>query len=243
MTDYGMKDSGARQEFETGARRDLQTGKGRPDLVPTLFIQRLAVVMEKGAEKYGDRNWEKGMPLSRYYASAQRHLMQAFDGDTDEDHLGQCAFNIAAFMWTLNEIVCGRLPHSLDDRPIPEQLPWDEPEGSWELMLGDKNRIHPDTAVQNLEGGSSMFDDDTYSLTPEGLAGLRSLEEANQKLRDAGLVECFDGVWRPASMPAGTRVQTPICEQKGEVIEPRPAVFDPRSPMQPPDREETGDWV
>ena len=115
--DFDMKDSGQRQEFETGARRDLQDGKGRPDLIPVLFIQRLARVMEQGAGKYGDRNWEKGMPLSRYYASAMRHMMQAFNGETDEDHLGQAAFNIAAFMWTQEMILDGVLPDALDDLP------------------------------------------------------------------------------------------------------------------------------
>lgn len=254
MTDYGMKDSGARQEFETGARRDLQTGKGRPDLIPTLFIQRLAVVMEKGAEKYGDRNWEKGMPLSRYYASAQRHLMQAFDGDTDEDHLGQCAFNVAAFMWTLNEIDTGRMPEHLDDRPFARDESGPLSTAGWIGQGTREDPIRPKRSPAEMDAAAYADDDeplpepdpytggfeaapspdDAYTATPAGqqllenLAGLDSLEAANQKLRDAGLVECFDGVWRPASMPVGTRIQTPICEQKGEVIEPRPAVFEPR---------------
>lgn len=250
MNDFGMKDSGARQEFETGARRDLQTGKGRPDLIPTLFIQRLAVVMEKGAEKYGDRNWEKGIPLARYYASAQRHLMQAFDGDTDEDHLGQCAFNVAAFMWTLNEIDCGRLPEHLDDRPFardaagPLSVSGWIGEGTLEDPIRPKKRTPAEmdevmyaaddeqdfTYINEMEATGEIQPDDTYSVTASGtqllegldedLAGLPSIEEANQKLRDAGMVECFDGVWRPRTMPEGTPVQTPIyCA---------PAVFEPR---------------
>lgn len=190
MSEFGMKDSGARQEFETGARRDLQTGKGRPDLIPTLFIQRLAVVMEKGAEKYGDWNWSKGMPLSRYYASAMRHLMQAFDGDQDEDHLGQCAFNVSAFMWTLNEVNCGRLPAELDDRQFdpsyygaPGHAVILDKLGSWELMPGDKNRTEPDDTrpeaprISTAEDGRITVEDDTYAVTPAGAQLLEGIDK------------------------------------------------------------------
>ena len=62
--DYDIKDSGKRSEFETGAVRDIQSGKGRFDLLPWDTIWALAKHFEKGCEKYGDRNWEKGIPLS-----------------------------------------------------------------------------------------------------------------------------------------------------------------------------------
>ena len=68
-----IKDSGVRQDFETGSRRDTRDGKGRYDLLPMRAIQRLARHFEGGAKKYGDRNWEKGQPISRYLDSALRH--------------------------------------------------------------------------------------------------------------------------------------------------------------------------
>ncbi|KKK94181.1 hypothetical protein LCGC14_2685460, partial [marine sediment metagenome] len=37
-----VKDSGKRQEFETGSVRDTQEGKGRYDLVSPIFVRRLA---------------------------------------------------------------------------------------------------------------------------------------------------------------------------------------------------------
>lgn len=113
MIDYITKDSGARETFETGARRDVRRGKGRYDLLPWWVIKRWALLMERGAEKYGDNNWKKGMPLPRYFDSAIRHLTAWYAGETDEDHLAACLFNVAAIMWTEGEINAGRLPESL----------------------------------------------------------------------------------------------------------------------------------
>jgi hypothetical protein len=112
-----IKDSGQRQEFGTGSVRDTEVGKGRPDLAPTLFLRRVFGWLEQGSGKYGDRNWERGQPLSRYYSSAMRHLMHAFDGDTSEDNEAAAAWNIMAFMWTREMIKLGVLPKELDDRP------------------------------------------------------------------------------------------------------------------------------
>ena len=90
-----VKDSGARQEFQTGSVRDTQEGKGRYDLISTKALRRLAVHYENGAKKYGDRNWEKGFPMSRAMDSAMRHINQYREGHRDEDHLAQAIWNLA----------------------------------------------------------------------------------------------------------------------------------------------------
>jgi hypothetical protein len=115
--DFVVKDSGERETFETGARRDTNSNKPRPDLFSPFALERLAWVYARGAEKYGDRNWEKGMPLSRYLASAERHLMQFKQGDTDEDHLAQAAWNLCAI---LHHQAVG--PDGLDDFPRYERI-------------------------------------------------------------------------------------------------------------------------
>jgi hypothetical protein len=104
-------------ELPTGSRRDNRKGKGRYDLLPPYVRRRDAVHMENGAEKYGERNWEKGQPLSFYLDSASRHLDDLILGKIDEDHAAAARWNIACYMWTLNEIEHGRLPKELDDRP------------------------------------------------------------------------------------------------------------------------------
>ena len=109
------KDSGAREEFTTGSRRDTREGKGRYDLIPAIPLHRLAQLYERGARKYGDRNWERGQPLSRYLDSAARHLYAWIGGDRSEDHLIACVWNCFSYIWTEEMIKRGLLPAELND--------------------------------------------------------------------------------------------------------------------------------
>ena len=94
-----LKDSGERREFESGAVRDVASGKGRCDLLPACAILRLARHYENGAVKYDERNWEKGMPISVMIDSGMRHLLKYLDGQTDEDHLVAACWNLMSAMW------------------------------------------------------------------------------------------------------------------------------------------------
>lgn len=80
-------------------------------------MERLARHLELGAAKYGDRNWEKGQPLSRYVDSALRHLNKRLRGMVDEDHASATAWNLMAFIHTEHMIRIGKLPKELDDLP------------------------------------------------------------------------------------------------------------------------------
>lgn len=149
-----IKDSGTRQQFPTGAVRDIQKGKGRCDLLPldvvadfycgdgtemkentvvlifnhiqmfmdTGRIDHLYIVLddfssdafsgienmllevsmhfEEGAEKYGENNWQKGLPVKCYINSAVRHYLKWFRGDTDERHDRAFCWNILCAIWT-----------------------------------------------------------------------------------------------------------------------------------------------
>jgi hypothetical protein len=110
-------DSGKHENFSTGSKRDSREGKGRFDLIPPYAIYRLARHYENGANKYGDRNWEKGQNLSRYLDSAKRHLNKFLAGFRDEDHLSACAWNCLAIIETQKRIEMGILPKELDDLP------------------------------------------------------------------------------------------------------------------------------
>lgn len=117
MTDYVTKDSGQREEFGSGAVRDVRQGKGRYDLISFLALSRIAGVYERGAAKYDDRNWEKGMPIGRTLDSALRHIGQYITGEDDEDHLAQAAWNLIAALHFDEGIKRGYYPSELDDRP------------------------------------------------------------------------------------------------------------------------------
>ena len=114
---HPLQDSGERRDFATGSRRDKRTGKGRFDLLPARALRRLARHFEAGAVKYGDRNWEKGQPLSVYLDSALRHATIYMEGKTDEDHLIAAAWNLLCLADTEERIKEGLLPRELRDLP------------------------------------------------------------------------------------------------------------------------------
>ena len=95
-----IKDSGARTEFSTGAVRDMKRGVGRMDLLPWYGIMEVSKHCEEGAEKYGEHNVDKGIPLHSLCDSAARHLAKFIAGETDEDHLRAAAWNL---LWALNQ--------------------------------------------------------------------------------------------------------------------------------------------
>jgi hypothetical protein len=116
-----LKDSGSREEMPTGSRRDVRTGKGRYDLLPTRAMRRLARHFEAGASKYGDRNWEKGQPLSRYMDSALRHAFNYLEGQRDEDHLAAAIWNLVCLCETEERTNARLLPPNLADLPDPQR--------------------------------------------------------------------------------------------------------------------------
>ena len=112
-----IKDSGERSEFATGAVRDCHAGKGRMDLLPVSAIIEVSKIFEEGAAKYDARNWERGIPVSRFIDSGLRHAMKYLRGDRDEPHLAQACWNFLCGLDTLERIKRGLLPSELDDLP------------------------------------------------------------------------------------------------------------------------------
>ena len=157
-----IQDSGNRRQFDTGAVRDIQSNKGRCDLMPlkqiamyisfessyedtvkSLTIDPLSYILmnideflhtgdvdsiyksisifrvrlwdisvcdlilevadhyEEGANKYGERNWEKGIPAHCYIDSAVRHLLKFARGDCDERHDRAFVWNMFGLAWTI----------------------------------------------------------------------------------------------------------------------------------------------
>lgn len=146
-----IKDSGNRHNFDTGAVRDIQEGKGRPTLMPLRVVAQLlceriggdyilqriadftedtktehlykallkfstlayegqietmiletAKHFEEGAKKYGDNNWQKGIPVNCYLDSAIRHYLKFQRGDDDEPHDRAFVWNIMCCIWEVD---------------------------------------------------------------------------------------------------------------------------------------------
>lgn len=77
----------------------------------------LADLLERGAVKYGERNWELGQPTSRSFSSLLRHLMQWADGDDEEDHRAAVLFNMMSVIHVERLVLSGDLPATLLDHP------------------------------------------------------------------------------------------------------------------------------
>lgn len=91
-------------------------GKPRFDLVPPEAMVALADHFRKGAEKYADRNWERGMDWGKCFASMERHAWswmngEDFDPETGSHHMVAVAWNaLALYVYSVRGI-------GVDDRP------------------------------------------------------------------------------------------------------------------------------
>ena len=111
-----INDGGKRISYgDNKAIREPSIGKVKYDILYPFELDRLAKWYELGAQKYADRNWEKGMPFSRYVDSAKRHLNKYVMGMEDEDHLAAAAWNIFAILHhqELNQNDLDDMPHYL----------------------------------------------------------------------------------------------------------------------------------
>ena len=67
--------------------------------IPTCCLE-LAKHFEAGAKKYGENNWQKGIPTHCYIDSALRHFFKFFRGDNDEPHDRAFVWNLICCIWT-----------------------------------------------------------------------------------------------------------------------------------------------
>lgn len=83
-----------RHEYDTGAVRSADCQHVRYDLISPIGIAALARTYAEGAEKFGQFNWENGMPVTDLLNHAIAHLYKFLGGDRSEEHLAHAAWNI-----------------------------------------------------------------------------------------------------------------------------------------------------
>jgi hypothetical protein len=66
------------------------------------MLLETAIHFEEGAKKYGENNWQLGIPVNCYLDSAIRHYLKYRRGDNDENHDRAFAFNIMACIWEVD---------------------------------------------------------------------------------------------------------------------------------------------
>ena len=106
---FVTKDSGKREDYASGMRRDTEEGKTDFTylIIPGLSFEeqplhRIMGLYERGAEKYGRHNWQKSCSeeeLERFKRSLFRHWMQYLSGDREEDHIAAVVWNAIAIMY------------------------------------------------------------------------------------------------------------------------------------------------
>lgn len=64
------------------------------------MLLEVAKHFEEGCKKYGDNNWQKGIPARCYVDSAVRHYLKYLRGDVDEPHDRAFCWNILCCIWT-----------------------------------------------------------------------------------------------------------------------------------------------
>ena len=64
------------------------------------MLLEASIHFEDGALKYGENNWQKGIPVRCYLDSAIRHYLKAMRGDTDEPHRRAFVWNVLCAAWT-----------------------------------------------------------------------------------------------------------------------------------------------
>lgn len=125
---HGMTLSGAQAVAEvTGGRRigdRLNAGKLPWHLLPYDAVREIVKVLQFGAQKYAERNWEKGLGLSSTFDSTMRHLTAWYQDREELDaesrirtmaHVGCNVLFLLAFE------LRGRT--DLDDRPSKTVTP------------------------------------------------------------------------------------------------------------------------
>ena len=66
------------------------------------MLLEVAIHFEEGAKKYGDNNWQKGIPVNCYLDSAIRHYLKYRRGDNDEPHDRAFVWNLMCCIWEVD---------------------------------------------------------------------------------------------------------------------------------------------
>ena len=92
--------------------------KARFDLLPPGAMEAVAAVYTYGANKYEDRNMERGMAWGRVYGAIHRHLNAFWNGEDKDPESGMLHVTHAAWgCLTLIDYLQNKQFEKFDDRP------------------------------------------------------------------------------------------------------------------------------
>ena len=102
---------------DSGGKKNDQE-KLRVELMPVIGLLLQADVYTRGAKKYDDHNWRKGIAWNRILGAMFRHLLWYMAGETYDPEDGQ--HHLSSIAWGANTLMEYEVTHpELDDRYIP----------------------------------------------------------------------------------------------------------------------------
>lgn len=123
LSDFTIKDSGERQQFESGMVRDTEDAKIDYTLaLDGPMFERYAAHLTKGAKKYAPRNWMQASgpaELERAKRSLLRHVFALLRGERDEDHAAAVWFNVNLFEYVNDQMAAKIVEFNAEDGTEP----------------------------------------------------------------------------------------------------------------------------
>lgn len=108
----------------TGAKEFIEDALN--DFIETYFddpctaMLEYSIHTEEGCSKYGDYNWQRGMPWHTFLDSGARHFVKHLRGDDDERHDRAFVWNMMSLLWMIDH------KPELNDLPIVKWSDADE---------------------------------------------------------------------------------------------------------------------
>lgn len=149
-------------------------------LVPPEAIEAIARALEYGIGKYGERNWEKGIPHTELYEAAFRHMLKYFAGETYDNESKLHAIDHALCDLAMLRAMIDRRP-DLDDRPIHYAEIYPSPDKGYkqtDVLLQTiakkideeiKTKVPPDENQEKIFSGHASWKDLAKDLTKPSL--------------------------------------------------------------------------
>lgn len=129
-------------------------------LLPKMLAE-LAVHFQKGAEKYGPHNCERGIPLWSFRDSGLRHMCQWLDGKNDENHFIAAIWNFMMAMWTIEVH-----PERCDDEIYTDtDTDSDDSDEDTNYSLEDDLEIDLDEIKSNIRAALEQMRQSEYGAT------------------------------------------------------------------------------
>ena len=76
--------------------------KAMLECTETELAHLYAQALHEGSSKYGEKNWEKGIPISNLLNHSLHHLFKSAAGDTSENHRSHLVWNVLTLIHFIN---------------------------------------------------------------------------------------------------------------------------------------------